>query len=127
MIWKDCGNFVNIFGTSDEDRRKSIPTQCRNWRRKAEKLARKSPRHPSKEKADSPPKACGERRSSSSRSRPRNDTPISQLERRAAGLFEGVRELEDASFTEGRTEDLQADREIFLRRFAAGDRDAGDA
>src|SRR5215470_9328631 len=48
-------------------------------------------------------------------------------ERRAAGLFERVRELEDASFAKGRTEDLQADREIFLRRFAAGYGDAGDA
>src|SRR5882724_9076933 len=44
----------------------------------------------------------------------------------AAGLFEGVGELEDAGFAERGAEDLEADGEVFLGRFAAGDGDAGD-
>src|SRR5205807_2983427 len=44
----------------------------------------------------------------------------------AAGLFEGVGELEDAGFAERGAEDLEADGEVFLRRFAAGDGDARD-
>jgi len=45
----------------------------------------------------------------------------------AAGLFEGVGELKDAGFAEGRAKDLEADRQIFLGRFAARDGDAGDS
>src|SRR5882724_13201618 len=44
----------------------------------------------------------------------------------AAGLFEGVGELEDAGFAERGAEDLEADGEVFNGRFAAGDGDAGD-
>src|SRR5712664_3355153 len=59
----------------------------------------------------------------------RNDTRSlkATLQRRAAGLFEGVGELQDTSFAESWAKDLEPDREIFLRRFAAGDGDARDA
>ena len=45
----------------------------------------------------------------------------------ATSSFESVSELKDAGFAEGGAENLEANRKIFLRRFAAGDRDAGDS
>src|SRR5262249_18314470 len=47
------------------------------------------------------------------------------LQLRASGLFEGVSELEDTGFTEGRAEDLEADGKVFLGCFAARYRDSG--
>src|SRR5262249_22401686 len=47
------------------------------------------------------------------------------LEVRAAGLFESVGELEHAGFAEDWAEDLKANGEIFLRRFATGHGNAG--
>src|SRR5437588_12151434 len=44
-----------------------------------------------------------------------------------AGLFEGVGDLEDPGFAERGAEDLEADGEIFLGRFAARDGDSGDS
>jgi len=49
------------------------------------------------------------------------------LQRGAAGLFESVGELEDTSFAKSGAEDLEADRQVFLGRFAAGNGDAGYA
>ena len=49
------------------------------------------------------------------------------LEGGAAGLFESLGELEDASFAERGAEDLEADGQVFLGSFAAGDGDAGHA
>lgn len=44
----------------------------------------------------------------------------------AAGLLEGVRQLQNAGFAEGRPEDLQAYRQLPID-FSAGNGDAGDA